>query len=65
LPQGGVSALDAPDMPFNDDAARTSLFDSIRDNFVATSDRVLLEVPHHINSLEFTDAAVTALHEIA
>jgi len=33
LPQGGVSALDAPDMPFNDDAARTSLFDSIRDNF--------------------------------
>lgn len=65
LPQGGVSALDAPDMPFNDDAARTSLFDSIRDNFVATSDRVLLEVPHHINSLEFSDAAVTALHEIA
>lgn len=64
LPLGGVSALDAPDMPFNDDRARASLFDAIRDNLKETADRRLIEVPHHINSPEFSDAVVAALHEI-
>ncbi len=64
LPQGGVSALDAPDMPFNDDEARAALYDAIRTNFVETGQRRLIEVPHHINSPEFCDAVVTALHEI-
>ena len=64
LPEGGVSALDAPDMPFHDDSARTSLFQAIRDTFVETSDRRLVDVPHHINSSEFCTAAVAALHEI-
>ncbi len=64
LPQGGVSALDAPDMPFNDDEARASLFDAIRTNFSQTDDRRLIEVPHHINAPEFSDAVVAALHEI-
>lgn len=64
LPLGGLSALDAPDMPFNDDEARTSLYDSIRANFSQTSDRRLIEVPHHINSTEFSDAVVDALQDI-
>jgi len=51
-------------MPFHDDAARTSLFQAVRDTFVETSDRRLVDVPHHINSPEFCAAAVTALHEI-
>lgn len=65
LPLGGVSALDAPDMPFNDDKARASLFDAIRSNFTETNDRRLIEVPHHINSAEFSDAVVQALHDIS
>jgi len=65
LPQGGVSALDAPDMPFNDDEARNNLFQAIRETFVETNDRLLIEVPHHINSVQFCDAAVAELHDIA
>jgi len=65
LPQGGVSALDAPDMPFNDDEARDSLFQAIRDTFVETNDRRLIDVPHHINSAPFCDAAVAGLREIS
>jgi len=64
LPLGGVSALDAPDMPFNDEAARNSLFNAIRETFVETSDRRLIDVDHHINSAEFCDAAIAALKDI-
>ncbi len=64
LPLGGVSALDAPDMPFNDVDARTKLFDAIRSNFAATADRRLIEVPYHINSDGFSDAVVKALHDM-
>jgi len=64
LPQGGVSALDAPDMPFHDEAARDSLFTAIQDTFVESKDRRLVDVPHHINSAEFCEAAVNALHDI-
>jgi len=64
LPLGGVSAIDAPDMPFHDEQARETLFQSIRDTFVESDKRKLIEVPHHINSDEFCDAAVAALHDI-
>ena len=64
LPGGGVSALDAPDMPFNSDEARDSLFQAIRTTFVETENRRLIDVPHHINSPEFCDAAVAALRDI-
>ncbi len=64
LPLGGVSALDAPDMPFNDQAARASLFDAIRADFSQTCERRLIEVPHHLNSPGFSDAVVAALHDI-
>ena len=63
LPRGGVSALDAPDMPFHDDEARESLFDAISSNFVETNERRLIEVPHHINSPEFSNAVVEALRD--
>jgi len=65
LPLGGVSALDAPDMPFFDEQANHSLFAALKDNFVETKDRRLIDVPHHINSQEFCDAAVVALRDIA
>jgi len=65
LPLVGVSALDAPDMPFNSDEARDSLFGAIRNTFVETDKRRLVDVPHHINSAQFCDAAVAALNEIS
>ena len=64
LPLGGLSALDAPDMAFNDDEARTCLYDAIRKTVKETSQRQLKEVPHHINSSEFSDAVVDALRDI-
>ena len=64
LPLHGVSALDASDMPFNDQEARSSLFDAIKATFKETEQRRLIEVPSHINSPQFCDAAVKALHDI-
>ena len=65
LPLGGVSALDAANMPFNDDEARTALFAAIRSTFLETDSRRLIEVPHHINSEAFSDAVVNALYDIS
>ena len=64
LPLDGVSALDASDMPFNDEEARSSLFGAIKSTFKETEQRRLIEVPSHINSPQFCDAAVTALQDI-
>jgi uncharacterized protein (UPF0261 family) len=51
-------------MPFHDDNARDALFQAIRTAVVQTNDRRLIEVPHHINSAQFCDEAVAALHDI-
>jgi len=64
LPEGGVSALDAPDMPFYDPAASESLFSAIDETFVATSQRQLIRVPHNLNTPEFAQAAVAALRDV-
>jgi len=64
LPQGGVSALDAADMPFDNAEARESLFNAIRSTFVETDNRRLIETEHHINSEQFCEVAVAALHDI-
>ena len=64
LPEGGVSALDAPDMPFFDPAATESLFNAIQETFVETSTRRLVRVPHNLNTPEFAQAAVAALAEL-
>lgn len=65
IPEGGVSALDAPGQPFWDPAADAALFTAIENTLQAKPQRVLLRIPHHINSPEFADAAVAAFRNIA
>ncbi len=64
LPEGGVSALDAPGQAFHDPAADKALFDAIAGRFQETASRRLIRVPHHINDPAFAAAVVTALDEI-
>ncbi|MEP6355613.1 MAG: Tm-1-like ATP-binding domain-containing protein [Hyphomicrobiales bacterium] len=64
LPEGGLSALDAPDMPFWDTEARTALYDAIRSGFKETENRKLITAPHHINDPDFAELVVNTLREI-
>jgi uncharacterized protein (UPF0261 family) len=65
MPEGGVSALDAPGKPFHDPAADAALFDAIAAGLRQTAGRRLIRVPHHINDPAFAEAAIAALDEIA
>lgn len=64
IPEGGVSALDAPGQPFHDPEANRALFDALSRTFKETSSRRLIRTPHHINDQAFADAVVEALEEI-
>ncbi len=65
LPEGGVSAIDAPGQPFHDPAADAALFEALEGAFEATADRQLIRLPHHINDAAFADALVAHFGEIA
>lgn len=65
LPLGGVSAIDAPGMPFHDPEADAALFAAIRDTLVTTPRRQLIELPFTINDPAFADAAVAEFRKIA
>jgi len=56
LPLGGLSALDAPGQPFHDPQANAALFQSIRENFVASGTHRLVEIAAHINDPAFAEA---------
>jgi uncharacterized protein (UPF0261 family)/ABC-type branched-subunit amino acid transport system ATPase component len=58
LPEGGVSALDAPGQPFHDPAADAALFRTLEETVRQTSTRRLVRVPAHINDPAFAAAAV-------
>lgn len=64
IPEGGVSALDAPGQAFHDPEANTALFNAISQRFEETTTRRLIRVPHHINDPAFATAAVSTLLEI-
>lgn len=64
IPEGGVSAIDAPGQPFHDPEADQALFDAISSGFKETANRRLLHLPHNINDPAFTDAVIAALTEI-
>lgn len=64
LPEGGLSALDAPDQPFWDPVADAALFKSIRDTFRPGPNRQLISLPHHVNSNEFADALAESFLDI-
>jgi uncharacterized protein (UPF0261 family) len=60
LPEGGVSALDAPGKPFHDPRADAALFAALEATVRQTATRQLVRVPHHINDPAFATAAVAA-----
>jgi len=64
LPEGGVSALDAPDAPFWDPDARAALYGAIERVFEATDNRQLVRLPQHINDPEFAAQAAGLLRQI-
>jgi uncharacterized protein (UPF0261 family)/ABC-type branched-subunit amino acid transport system ATPase component len=58
LPEGGVSALDAPGAAFFDPVARTALFRAVEATLRPTPNRRLIRLPHHINDPAFAAAVV-------
>lgn len=65
IPEGGVSALDAPGQAFWDPEADTALFAALEANLVQTPQRRLVRVPCHINDPLFAKTAVDHFLEIA
>ena len=64
LPEGGVSAIDAPGQPFHDPDADAALFAALEDQVQQTDQRRLVRVPHHVNAPEFAQAVLAALAEV-
>lgn len=65
LPLGGVSAIDAPDMPFHDPEADAELFATIRAGWKSARNRQLIEIDAHINHETFARALVEAYRSIS
>ena len=64
IPDGGVSALDAPDQPFWDPAADKALFDAIAGGFRSGGNRKLVRLPYNLNDPAFAEALVAAFEEV-
>lgn len=64
LPEGGLSALDAPGQPFYDPQANAALFAALEKNFLAKPHRFIRRVTWHINDPQFARAALKALDEV-
>jgi uncharacterized protein (UPF0261 family)/ABC-type branched-subunit amino acid transport system ATPase component len=64
LPEGGVSALDAPGQPFWDPEADAALFHALERTVRQTSSRQLIRVKSHINDPELASAIVSALRPL-
>lgn len=65
IPEGGVSAIDAPGQPFYDPDADAALFEAIETNFEATELRQLRRVPFNLNTVEFAEVALAEFRSIA
>ena len=65
LPEGGVSQLDAPGMPFHDPAADAALFRALEETVRQTGMRQLVRLPHHVNDPAFADALTAAFEAVA
>lgn len=64
VPEQGVSALDAPGMPFHDPAADRALFDALEKNLIRTVNRQLIYGPFHINDQRFALSLVSNFREV-
>ncbi|SHO66703.1 Uncharacterized protein, UPF0261 family [Pseudoxanthobacter soli DSM 19599] len=65
IPEGGVSAIDAPGAPFHDPEADAALFAALEETVRPTAQRRLIRLPHHINDPEFADALVAHFRDVA
>ncbi len=64
IPEGGVSALDAPGKAFWDPEADRALFTAIESGFRAGGDKRLIRVPHNVNDPEFAELLVKLFREV-
>ncbi len=64
LPEGGVSALDAPGRPFSDPNADEELFRSIETTVRQTASRRLIRLPAHINDPRFSAEIVAEFRRL-
>lgn len=64
LPEGGLSAIDAPGQMFFDPNADAALFAAIEATFVTNDKHQLIRVPHHINDQAFAQVVVKHVREI-
>ena len=63
LPEGGVSAIDAPGQPFHDPAADAALFGALEATVRQGPNRRLIRRPENVNDPAFAQALVDALHD--
>ncbi|GJP38970.1 hypothetical protein CLOM_g23372 [Closterium sp. NIES-68] len=61
IPEGGLSALDAPGMPFWDPEADAALFEELEKEVQHTESRTVVRLPHHIND---PDRRTAILHSL-
>ncbi len=64
LPEGGVSALDAPGRPFSNPNADEELFRSIETTVRQTASRRLIRLPAHINDPRFSAEIVAEFRRL-
>jgi uncharacterized protein (UPF0261 family) len=65
IPEGGVSLIDAPGLPFHDPDADAALFQALEATVRQTPNRRLLHLPHAINAPEFAAALVREFRAVA
>src|SRR5580693_3495334 len=64
LPEGGVSALDAPGRPFSDPRADEELFRALEATVRQTATRRLIRMPAHINDPHFSAEIVAEFRRL-
>ncbi|KMW59812.1 Transcriptional regulator [Candidatus Rhodobacter oscarellae] len=64
IPQGGVSAIDAPGAQFHGPEALERMMRRLNADVKPTQDRRLISVPHNLNTPEFAEAALAAFREV-
>jgi uncharacterized protein (UPF0261 family) len=64
LPEGGVSSIDAPDMPFHDPEADAVLFAALEETVKQTNRRQLIRLPYNINDPEFAAVVIEVFQDI-
>lgn len=64
LPEGGVSALDAPGQSFHDPGADAALFEELERALEPRAGRIITRRPEHINDPAFADALATAFRAL-